>query len=271
MRISIAGWSLQKQFNDKSLTLIDFPALCRDRFGVDAVELNNVFFASREPAYLKQVRAAADKAGSTIANIAVDEAGDLSSDDAGERAKGLDAYGAWIPIAKAMGVPAIRANSGGGMAKDRARAVEHCTESFRRLCDIAAKHDIVVLMENHWGISSNPQNVVDIISAVQKTHGKERVGVLADFGNWPDSVDRYAALTQVMPLAQATHAKINDIDEQLNHPRFDHARCLEIARAAGYDGFLGIEYEAELDAFVGIERGVRLLRSLLAGKAGQAR
>src|SRR3954467_4869211 len=143
MRLSIAGWSLNPLFAEKKLALVDFPAFCKDRFGVDAVELNNIYFASREPAYLKQLRAAADRAGSTLVNIAVDEAGDLSSDDAAQRALGLESYAAWIPIAARMGIPAIRANSGGGLAKDRDRAVAHCTESFRRLVEVGREHGVV--------------------------------------------------------------------------------------------------------------------------------
>jgi sugar phosphate isomerase/epimerase len=86
---------------------------------------------------------------------------------------------------------------------------------------------------------------------------------LADFGNWPEEADRYASLTKIMPFAAAVHAKVNDIDENLNHPRFDHRRCIQIAKDAGYTGYLGIEYEGKDDPVLGIGRGARLLRSIL--------
>ncbi len=38
---------------------------------------------------------------------------------------------------------------------------------------------------------------------------------------------------------------------------------LQITRGAGYDGWLGIEYEGKEDPMVGIERGIRKLRNLL--------
>jgi hypothetical protein len=66
-----------------------------------------------------------------------------------------------------------------------------------------------------------------------------------------------------MPFAAAVHAKVNDIDENLVHPRFDHRRCIQIAKDAGYRGYLGIEYEGKDDPVVGIERGARLLRQIL--------
>ncbi len=266
MRLSLAGWSLQKLFNSTppSLTLLDFPAFTRDRFGLDGIELNNIFFASRDSAYLSKLREAAARAGTALVNIAVDEQGDLSHDEASQRELGLRNYGAWIPIAKELGIDAIRANSGGGALTDRARAVANCTDSFQRLADIGRKHGVRIMMENHWGLSMDPRSMVEVLTAVRSSHGADIVGALADFGNWDDATDRYAALRMIMPLAMGVHAKVNDIDEALVHPRFDHARCLAIARECAYDGWLGIEYEGAVEPVVGVQRGVRKLRPLLA-------
>jgi sugar phosphate isomerase/epimerase len=110
-------------------------------------------------------------------------------------------------------------------------------------------------------LSYDPAFIVDLVRRVRLTHGDDAIGVLADFGNWPDTTDRYAALADVLPYAAATHAKVNDIDEHLRHPRFSHERCLALCRAAGYDGPLGIEFESDtLDPVVGIKRGIDLLR-----------
>lgn len=270
MQLSLAGWSLNSLFRSAThpLKLLDFPQFTRDHFGIDAVELNNIYFESTEPAYLDRLIANAQKAGSTLLNIAVDVPGDLSARDNGVRLESVRNYAAWIPIAKAIGTTAIRANSGGKDVTDRdgepfTAAVEACIDSFRRLCDVGRDHGIAILIENHWGISADADTMVRIVEGVRKTHGGGAMFTLPDFGNWPDGVDRYASLTKIMPFARAVHAKVNDIDENLNHPRFDHARCIEIARSAGYDGYLGIEYEGKDDPMLGIERGARLLRQIL--------
>ena len=266
MKLSLAGWSLHKQFWAKTdpLKLVDFPAFTRDTFGLDAVELNNHFFESTQPPYLDKLRLAAESAGVSMLNIAVDEHGNLASIDPVARAISVANYGRWIPIARYLGITAVRANSGGMHVANRGAAVECCIDSFRRLCDEGRKHGVRILIENHFGLSFDPAFIVDLVRRVRLTHGEEAIGVLADFGNWPDEVDRYDALATIMPYATAVHAKVNDIDEQLRHPRFDHARCLEIAKDAGYDGYLGIEFESEtLDAIDGIKRGVRLLSGLI--------
>lgn len=265
MKLSLAGWSLNRLFRlpTDPLKLVDFPAFTRDEFGIEAVELNNIYFESTEPAYLDRLVAAATAANSTLLNIAVDEKGDLSSLNRPLRMDSIENYARWIPIAKAIGARAIRANSGGKDVTEREYSIVACIDSFRRLADVGAANGVAILIENHWGISADADVMVRIVREVRQTHGKEAMFTLADFGNWPDDVDRYKAIEKVMPFAGAVHAKVNDIDEQLNHPRFDHVRCIEIAKQAGYDGYLGIEYEGKDDPVEGVARGAALLRRIL--------
>lgn len=266
MQLSLCGWSLNRLFRraESPLTLLDFPAFAKNEFGIDAVELNNIYFAAADAAYVEQLSRNADASGVTLLNIAVDEPGDLSSDDEAARLEAIERYARWLPIARDLGCGVIRANSGGRDARDRERAIANCTDSFRRLCDLGRPMGVALMIENHWGISSDPEVMVRITSDVCDTNGADAMHTLCDWGNWPDDVDRYAAIARTMPLAIAVHAKVNDIDADLNHPRFDHARCLSIAREAGYDGSLGIEYEGAGDCIDGVRRGATLLRRLLA-------
>lgn len=265
MELSLAGWSLNPLFRhpQEPLKLLDFPRFAREKFDIDAVELNNIYFESTEPAYLDRLVKATSAAGSIILNIAVDVKGDLASLDNAYRLESVKSYAQWIPIAKAVGATAIRANSGGKEVTDREAAIAACIDSFRRLCEVGKANGIAILIENHWGISADADTMVRIVRGVRETHGSGAMYTLADFGNWPEDADRYASLTKIMPFASAVHAKVNDIDENLNHPRFDHRRCIQIAKDAGYRGYLGIEYEGKDDPVVGVERGAKLLRQIL--------
>src|SRR4051794_27330384 len=115
MQLSLAGWSLNRLFRDADapLSLIEFPGFARDTFDIRAVELNNIYFTSTDMTYLDRLIEAADAAGSTLLNIAVDEKGDLSSHDESARLATVDRYAEWIPVAAELGCRAIRANSGG--------------------------------------------------------------------------------------------------------------------------------------------------------------
>jgi sugar phosphate isomerase/epimerase len=266
MRLSLAGWSLQTLFRASSdaLKLVDFPRFARDTFGIDAVELNSIFFQSLHRDYLDTLQHNARDSGVTLVNIAVDEAGDLADTNTTCRALAIANYARWIPAAKYLGINAIRCNSGKGDLLNQAASVNCCIDSFRQLCDVGQRHGVKVLIENHWGLSFDPAFIVGLVTSVRRTHGDNAIGVLADFGNWPDTIDRYQALETVMPWANGIHAKINDIQADLIHPRFDHARCLMIAKQAGYEGFLGIESEAtNVDCVQAVRRGMTLLQQLI--------
>lgn len=263
MKLSLAGWSLKDLFRGGQLTLTDFPAFTKEQFDIDAVELNSPFFESRDSSYLVQLVEATAKAGSRLLNIAVDEKGDLASTDATARQEALKLYGRWIPVARALGCSAIRCNSGGKDAPDQRAALDACIQSFTELARLGREEGIPILIENHGGLSSDPDTIIAIMEAVGQAGGKEWIGTLPDFGNWYGEIDRYEATAKILPYAKAIHAKTKDIDENLNHPAFDLARCVQVTREGGYNGYLGIEYEGGGDGVEGVKRSVRILKPLL--------
>jgi hypothetical protein len=73
-----------------------------------------------------------------------------------------------------------------------------------------------------------------------------RFGTLPDFGNFPETVDRYDAVQQMMPYAKALSAKCYDFDDNTgDETKIDFRRMMDIALAAGYSGYVGIEYEGD--------------------------
>jgi sugar phosphate isomerase/epimerase len=72
-----------------------------------------------------------------------------------------------------------------------------------------------------------------------------RFGTLPDFGNFPDEIDRYDAVERMMLRAKAVSAKCYDFDDAGNETKVDFGRMMGIVEAAGYHGWVGIEYEGE--------------------------
>ena len=66
-----------------------------------------------------------------------------------------------------------------------------------------------MLIENHWGLSSDPDWLMGLMRRVDHP----RFGTLPDFGNFPETVDRYDAVEQMMPRAKAFSAKCYDFDD----------------------------------------------------------
>jgi hypothetical protein len=90
---------------------------------------------------------------------------------------------------------------------------------------------------------------------------------LPDFGNFrideKTSYDRYQGVGELMPFAKAVSAKSYDFDAQGNCIETDYDRMMKIVLAAGYRGFVGIEYEGDkLSEPEGIKATKRLLERL---------
>ena len=72
--------------------------------------------------------------------------------------------------------------------------------------------------------------------------------------------DRYKGVDELMPFAKAVSAKSHDFDEHGNETRTDYARMLAIVVKAGYDGYVGVEYEGDK---LGEREGIVATRKLL--------
>jgi len=259
MEIAVAGWSLHRRFRAEAnpLALVDFPALVRERFGVAAVELNSPFFAGRDPAYLAEVREAVERAGSRVVHISVDGHGDLAALDEAERREAVERHTSWFEIARAVGAPSFRANTGGkaGVNEDTIAA---CIRSFGELAAEGERTGINVLIENHGGISGDPELIVRIMEAV----GSPAIGTCPDFGNAPDDT-RYEFLERIMPYAKIVHAKFYEFGDDGEDTKVDAKRCLDICRSAGFDGFCAVEFEGKGDDFDGVAKSIALLKKYL--------
>jgi len=72
--------------------------------------------------------------------------------------------------------------------------------------------------------------------------------------------DRYKGIEEMMPFAKGVSAKSHDFDEQGNETGTDYRRMMKIVLAAGYHGFVGIEYEGQR---LGEKEGIDATKKLL--------
>ena len=218
------------------LTLPEVPAYFADRFGVRNVELWSQHVASTDPAYLRDLRAAVDRAGSRVVNVQVDEPYNLASADDAERQSGVALVKAWVDVARAVGSPSIRANAGTG-------TIETAVRSLREVADYADGQGVRVLTENHGGISTDLAVLLPILDALDGA-----VGAVADFGNFPDGTDRFDALARLIPYTELISAKTLLFDADGDHASFDFDRCVRTAEAAGFRGvYSGEQWDPSTD------------------------
>jgi L-ribulose-5-phosphate 3-epimerase len=259
-RISLAQWSLHKTLFAKQLDNLDFPKAAREQFGIEAVEYVNQFFKdkAKDQAYLKDLKQRAKDHGVRSLLIMCDGEGNLGDPDEAKRKQAVENHYRWVEAAKFLGCHSIRVNAASrGTYEEQVRLA---ADGLRRLSEFGDQHGINVIVENHGGLSSNGAWLAEVM----KTVGHPRCGTLPDFGNFNlgggKEYDRYQGVTELMPFAKAVSAKSHDFDAQGNETKTDYFRMMKIVYAAGYRGWVGIEYEgSKLSEAEGIKTTKALL------------
>src|ERR1700676_5042503 len=249
----IAGW---KGWDGKSpstvpasqqIELKDFAAHVAEKFNVHKIELWSPVFPSTEPKYLEQLRAAVEKAGSGVVDIAVDARHSQYSVDPIERQKAVASSNAWVDVAAALGSPSIRTHIEG--AKDVKPDVGRAADTLARVAEHGAKKNVVVHLENDDAMSEDPFFIVQVIEKVNSPW----LRALPDFGNTLNTHDddyHYRAIDAMFAHAYGIcHVKDGEVDEQGKPTHVDLARTFGILTKHGYKGYCSIEYDAPGDPY----------------------
>ena len=150
---------------------------------------------------------------------------------------------------------------------DRVAAVQQIKEFIRVSAEESAKHGIMFLLE-----ALNP-NVCDLIvhtrEALQIVRELDmpNLGMVLDFYHMTQSGENVADIAYVMPFVKHLHIDHTQKDGRYHLVKEGipfYARCIDAARASGYDGAISIEASATRAPFAE-EAGesLRILRSIL--------
>lgn len=244
-KISLAEWSLHKALFTKQMDNLDFAKMARQDFGISAVEYVNQFFKdkAKDQTYLREMLKRARDLGVENRLIMCDGEGALGDPDAAKRQQAVENHYKWIEAAKFLGCKMIRVNAQSRGSYEEQQKL--AADGLRKLTEFGAKHKIAVVVENHGGLSSNGQWLVGVMKLVNHP----MCGALPDFGNFrvssEEEYDRYKGVTEMMPFAKAVSAKSHDFDERGEELHTDYHKMMKIVLDAGYNSFVGIEYEGD--------------------------
>lgn len=275
-KISLAEWSLHKSLFAGTLNHLDFPAKAKNDFGIDAVEYVNQFFKdkAKDQAYLTELKKRCDDIGVTSVLIMCDGEGELGHKDTKQRKLAVENHYKWVEAAKFLGCHSIRVNAAGEGTPEEVS--KNATDGLRSLSEFAKSVGINVIVENHGGYSSNGEWLSGVISATEM----DNCGTLPDFGNfcikktkpvtetpegWANTkcleeYDRYKGVQELMPFAKGVSAKTYNFDQNGNCVESDYSKLLPLVKAAGYTGYIGIEYEGST---LSEDEGIRKTKELL--------
>jgi L-ribulose-5-phosphate 3-epimerase len=265
--ISLAEWSLHRTLGAKKITNLDFPKVAKNDFGIHAVEYVNQFFKdkARDEAYLRELKSICSGEGVRSVLIMCDGEGNLGDPDTAKRQQAVENHHKWADAAKFLGCHSIRVNAATGNAGSFEEQQKRAAEGLAKLGDYCRPLGLNTIVENHGGLSSNGAWLAGVMRMVNQPN----VGTLPDFGNFAidrakgEEYDRYQGTQELMPFAKGVSAKSYDFDAEGNETKIDYRRMLQIVKAAGYRGFIGVEYEGgRLDEYAGIRATKALLERI---------
>lgn len=276
-KISLAQWSLSQPIIKGEMDPMDFAEKANE-MGFDGIEYVSGLYGPKyqnaeDPkaalaAVLDTLKAKSEEFGVENVLIMVDGEGDLATPNEEERKKAVENHKKWVDAAQFLGAHSIRVNLFG--SNDPEEWKQASIDGLTELGDYAATKDINVIVENHGYLSSNAALLAEVMESVKK----QNVGTLPDFGNfclkreggaqWEaaciEEYPKYRGVKELMPYAKGVSAKSYAFGENGKETTIDYGRMLEILKEAGYNGYIGIEFEGqELSS----EEGILATKELL--------
>lgn len=154
----------------------------------------------------------------------------MSDPEQGNSSLAVEEIKEWIDTGSALGSLMVRGSF-------MQHSLEEGIRSTKKLVKYAGSKGITLLAENHFDLLSLPENHLRVAEEV----GREHFGLLADFGNYPETTDRYRALERIAPHTLLVSAKTHGFDEDHRHNGFDFDRCVRIMEEGGYTGIYSLE------------------------------
>jgi sugar phosphate isomerase/epimerase len=276
IEISLAEWSLHRALQAGKIDHLDFPSIAKKDYNISTVEYVNGFFggkkmdfkeAGKNSAYLTELLKRSKDAGVFNHLIMVDDEGPLALPDDKVRLLAVDDHKKWVEAAKFLGCLTVRVNLHGDGSPDAKKTAS--IDSLSRLGDFAKPMHINIVVENHGHESSNGAWVADVMKQVNRSN----VGTLPDFGNFclsqdwgstqdecKDYYDRYQGVKEMLPFAKGVSAKTYDFDSNGEQTKMDYKRLIDIVKASGFKGYIGVEFEGNTQPE---EEGIRKTKLLL--------
>ena len=284
MKISVSSYSFSQYLRAGKLTWEELPEAAH-KIGFDAIEFIDLPGDTQADklALAARLKRAADERGMTINAYTIGaNLFKVTKEEADAEVLRLTRQ---LEVAEALGASVMRhdvvsALTGEGLGRSFDMMLPVLAENARRVADEGQKRGIKTCSENHGRIAQDSDRVERLFNAVAHPN----YGLLVDIGNFACvDEDNALAVSRVAPYAVHAHAKDFHIYDYEHGPIAGASRtrgqrsivgcavgdgdvpvrrCIDILRAAGYQGYFSIEYEGPGDCINGITRGFNFLSAI---------
>jgi len=256
-------------------TPIEFVIQDAAKLGFDGVEILHRQMDNDTAAYCNKLRRMAFENGLSLPMLSIHQ--DFVSPDAAERQKHIEHTKHCMDVAAQLGIPCIRLNSGrwktiksfDDLMKVKgnepplsgytdADAFKWCIDSIQACIPHAEKTGVMMALENHWGLTTKVENVLEIWKKVNSPW----LGVNLDTGNYP--TDPYPEIEKLAPHATIVQAKTYHGGGVWYTLDLDYKRIAGILRKHGFHGWLSLEMEGNESAASAVPKSLETLRRAFA-------
>ncbi len=279
-----AGWHGKPRFSLSSYSYWHFK---REKYPIDKVvdhaadlgfagiEVLHRQMTDESPAYLRDLKRHAFLRGIDLVMFSIHQ--DFVSPWADERETAVQHTQYGIELALQLGIRAVRINSGrwrtissfNDLMKVKGNeppmagyteedALQWCIAGMKQCIPAAEKAGIMLMLENHWGLSTKTENLFRIVDGV----GSPWLGINLDIGNFP--VDPYPEIEKIAPRAGIVHFKTYYGGGEYYTLNLDYRRIASILKRANYQGYVSLEMEGKEDPETAVPKSLEVMRAAFA-------
>ena len=245
------------------------------RLGFDGVEILHRQMTDESPAYVSRLKQSAFRNGLDLPMLSIHQ--DFVSPKKEERDEAVAHTKRCIELALRLGIPSIRLNSGrwntiesfDDLMKVKGNeppikgytdedAFRWCIDAIQACLPAAESAGVLLALENHWGLTTNPDNLLRIYKAVASPW----LGINLDTGNFPG--DPYPEIEKLAPHASIVQAKTYYGGGEWYTLDLDYQRIAGILRKANFKGWVSLEMEGKEDPATAVPKSLEVLRKAFA-------
>jgi sugar phosphate isomerase/epimerase len=276
MKLGLSMWSYFHVWRTGGM---DIPGFIREakRLDVDGVELLDFFWKDRD-AEMSGVEDALRETGLPVGVYSV--ANNFALPDAGARAAEAKKITAGVDNAVHFDANVVRVFAGNPQPGiGLSEAFDWIVSSFREVVGYAANHGVTLALENHGALAGRSEQVALILEAV----GSPALSANPDTGNFLLVHEAsHEAVANLATRAAMVHFKdfrvvpddytgfayeavdgVKFAGTAIGEGDVDLAGCIDALRAAAFNGWVNIEYEAEEYPLTGVARSAENAKRLL--------
>jgi sugar phosphate isomerase/epimerase len=257
MKIACICGTFNRSFDARIMNQAQFLARCATDLKVQGVELQDIHFPQTRPAYLQRIRRAAGDLNLEIIGIGVHN--DFGRADPTIRQSEMVKVKQWVEVAEQLGAPLVRVFAGYPEG-DRQARWPAMIEALRDVAVFAGHAGVHLGLENHNHAAFTP-TAAEYLRVLDEVKSPFLVPLL-DTGNFTDG---WPSVQRTLGIVKHVHAKFWKVAPDGSDEKVDYPRIIPALRAAGYDGWVSFEYEAEEPEATGIPRALAYLKRMLAG------